>query len=166
MSFKPVSLADFNMKPFYDIDKRWMLITAGDKDRMNTMTASWGGVGTLWNKPVVTVYVRPTRYTYDFLEEFDRFSLTFFPDSFRKDLTYLGTHSGRDEDKLANTSLTPCFDYAAPIFHEADTAIVCRTVNTLDLDPARFLCDYAEKNYPDKDYHRLYFGEVVDLLVK
>lgn len=89
------------------IGKDWMLVTAGVPGDFNTMTASWGGIGHLWNSPVAFVFVRPERYTYDFMEREDVFTLSFFDRSYRPDLTLLGTLSGRDTDKLARTSLTP-----------------------------------------------------------
>ena len=94
MELKRISPNELTLRPFYTLDKQWALLTAGDRARFNTMTVSWGGLGTLWNKPVATVYVRPQRYTYEFTERNEYFTLSFFGGNFMDDLQYLGSHSG------------------------------------------------------------------------
>ncbi|MEA5050830.1 MAG: flavin reductase family protein [Oscillospiraceae bacterium] len=160
------NIADFTARPFFDIDKGWMLVTAGDRGRFNTMTASWGALGTLWNRPAATIYVRPVRYTYEFLENNEIFTLSLFEaGACRPALSHLGTASGRDGDKLAGTGLTPVFTDGAtpPFFAEARAALVCRKIYWSDIDPAHFLADWIGRNYPEKDYHRMYVGEVLQL---
>jgi len=146
---------------FSMLDDEWMLVTAGNMQSFNTMTASWGGFGVLWNKPVVFVFVRPTRHTYNFMESAEVFTLTFFEEKYRKILQFCGSRSGRDTDKIKATGLIPA---ASPsggiIFDQAYLALDCRKVYTSDIDPAHFLDSTIEKNYPKKDYHRMYIGEI------
>jgi len=147
------------------IGRDWMLITAKAGDKLNTMTASWGGMGHLWNRDVVYIFIRPQRHTLNFIEENDSFTLTFFPESYRNDLTYLGTVSGRDEDKIAETSLTPVVEGEFPYFEESDVVIKCKKIYKQKLDRECFLDPSIEKNY-DNDYHFMYIGEVVEVLKK
>lgn len=149
---------------FQLFDDRWALITAGTEKKCNTMTASWGGLGVLWNKPVATIYVRPQRYTYEFLEGSDWFSLSFLPEDYRDALTYCGTASGRDGDKFAACGLHPDFESGVPCAAEADLVLICRKRYWNDLDPAN-MDEVGLKHY-DNDYHRMYIGEIVKVLVK
>ncbi|MFZ2028154.1 MAG: flavin reductase family protein, partial [Lactococcus raffinolactis] len=107
MTFKAVRIDTLDMNPFTKIGKEWLLITAGTADNCNTMTASWGGFGFLWNRNVATVYIRPQRYTKTFVDGTDTFTLSFFNGDFRKVMTYLGQTSGRDADKIVKAGLTP-----------------------------------------------------------
>jgi len=145
--------------------RRWLLLTAGDlaAGRFNMMTVAWGSLGTMWNRPFAQVVVRPTRHTYRFTEEFDSFTLTAFPERLRPVLKELGTRSGRDMDKMGGSGLTPVagLEVASPGFAEADLIIECRKLYWDDLDPARFLDPAIDKLYPEHDYHRVYFGEMV-----
>ena len=77
MEFKEIPVSEMEFNPFDKISKQWMLVTAGDKDSSNTMTASWGGVGIMWGKPVATVYIRPQRYTKEFIDKNEYFTLSF-----------------------------------------------------------------------------------------
>lgn len=147
------------------IGRDWMLITAKAGDKLNTMTASWGGMGHLWNRDVVYIFIRPQRHTLNFVEESDNFTLTFFPERYRNDLTYLGTVSGRNEDKIAETSLTPMVEGEFPYFEESDVVIKCKKIYKQRLDRECFLDPSIEKNY-DNDYHYMYIGEVVEVLKK
>ncbi len=149
---------------FHQIGKDWMLITAGKEGSFNTMTASWGGMGVLWNANVSFIVVRPSRYTYEFLEKEKYYSLSFFDDGNRRALQYCGAHSGRDTDKIAETGLTPLFDAQAPYFDEAKLSFICRKMYYQDLDPAHFLDPTIAANYKVQDYHRLYVGEIVKVL--
>ncbi len=147
------------------IGRDWMLITAKAGDKLNTMTASWGGMGHLWNRDVVYIFIRPQRHTLNFVEENDNFTLTFFPERYRNDLTYLGTVSGKDEDKIAESSLTPVVEEEFPYFEESDVVIKCKKIYKQRLDSDCFLDPTIEKNY-DNDYHFMYIGEVVEVLKK
>ena len=153
--------------PFAMIGDQWMLITAGDAERCNTMTASWGGVGVLWQAPVATCYVRPQRYTKQFMDEQEYFTLTFFPEQYRKQLQLCGTKSGRDMDKVKECGFTvKTAACGAPYFEEAELVIVCRKRYVQDFDPDAIPEDVKEKQYPNKDYHTMYIGEIVEVLSK
>ena len=153
--------------PFAMIGDQWMLITAGDVERCNTMTASWGGVGVLWQAPVATCYVRPQRYTKQFLDEQEYFTLTFFSEEYRKQLQLCGTRSGRDMDKVKECGFTvKAAACGAPYFEEAELVIVCRKRYVQDFDPANIPEDVKEKQYPNQDYHTMYIGEIVEVLSK
>ena len=145
--------------------EQWMLLTAGDFDQghFNTMTVAWGSLGTMWGRPFAQVVVRPVRYTYEFIEQYDTFTLCAFPEDYTPALQLLGTKSGRDGDKIAEAGLKPIASsrVAAPGFDEAELIIECRKIYADDLDPAHFLDPKIDRNYPKKDYHRFYFGQVV-----
>ncbi len=144
---------------------QWMLLTAGDFEagHYNTMTVAWGSLGTMWGRPFAQVVVRPVRYTYGFMEQYDTFTLCAFPPEYEPALQLLGTKSGRDGDKIAETNVTPIgsSQVASPCFDEAELIIECRKIYADDLDPACFLDPEIARSYPNKDYHRFYFGEVV-----
>jgi len=145
--------------------RQWLLLAAGDlgKGEYNVMTVGWGGFGVMWNKPLAMIVVRPTRYTIRFTDAFDSFTLCAFPEEHRRSLSYCGSHSGRDGDKVKASGLTPVPSrtVAAPGFDEAELIIECRKIYGDDLDPSRFLDPSIESHYPRKDYHRMYFGEIV-----
>ncbi len=163
----PINVLDITDNVFKLISKDWMLVTAGDLGDFNTMTASWGAFGELWHKKICVCFVRPNRHTYQFLEKTDRFTLSFFDEQHRDALKYCGHHSGRDVDKIAYTGLTPIeMESGNVCFEEARLVIECKKVYTHNLDPARFLDPAIEEEYPKKDYHRMYIGEVVTALRK
>lgn len=164
--FRLIQPEDMQGNPFSLIGKGWMLITAG-ADRCNAMTASWGGLGVMWNKNVAFVVVRPQRYTKEFLDAEPAFSLSFLGDEHRKALSYLGTVSGRDEDKMARSGLTVTREDGVPHFAEAHTVLICRKLFAQPYNPAAFLDrDIVARQYPDKDFHTLYIAEIVKALAK
>jgi flavin reductase (DIM6/NTAB) family NADH-FMN oxidoreductase RutF len=170
------NIRDFSGSPSERIGEGWMLLSAGDtrtdRGNWNTMTASWGGLGVLWARDVAFVFVRPPRHTYGFFNAASLFSLSFFDPSFHKALEICGDTSGRDTDKAAKAGLTPIvFETAgteAPAvgFQEAREIIICRKLYTHDFDPALFLDPAIESMYPQKDYHRMFIGEITALKVK
>lgn len=153
------------LDPFSIFDQRWFLLTAGDfaKGDYNTMTVSWGFLGTMWSRPVAQVVVRPQRYTREFMDKYDTFTLCAFPEKHRPALELLGTKSGRDGDKIAASGLTPIAapKVAAPVFKEADLIFECRKLFRLPMTAESMLSDTALKNYPGNDYHIMYIGEVL-----
>lgn len=165
MSRKPISLNRLSVQAHYLWAKQWLLLTAGDfeKGHFNTMTVGWGSLGTMWGKPFAQVVVRPHRYTFEFIERYDTFTLTVFSDDYRGALNLLGTKSGRDGDKIAETGLTPIASQrvAAPGFAEAELILECQKIYWDDLNPGGFLDPAIENNYPQRDYHRVYFGEIL-----
>lgn len=145
--------------------RQWLLLAAGDfaAKRYNCMTVAWGSLGTMWNRPFAQVVVRPTRYTYEFMAAYDTFTLCAFPEALRPALQLLGSRSGRDGDKIAAAGLTPvaASRVAAPAFAEAELVLECRRLYWQDLDPSHW-CDPAiEDQYPQRDYHRVTFGEIL-----
>lgn len=161
---KPTELTDNIIKL---ISQDWMLISAGDNQKFNTMTASWGGVGYLWNKPVVYVFVRPERYTYEFIETNNNFSLSFFGKEYKKILSVLGSNSGREIDKMYNSGLTAYFtELNTPVFKEARITIECRKLY------GTMLCedDFTDKDSFGKWYdqlhgslHKMYIAEIINI---
>jgi len=143
-----------------------MLLAAGDFARkdFNAMTISWGSLGVIWGKPFAQVFVRKSRYTYQFMEKSESFTLSVFPEERRGGLSYCGSHSGRSGDKLRLAGLTPTasLSVSAPGFEEAELLIECRKMYFSEMFPAHFLDQSIQANYPaPQDYHRVYFGEVV-----
>lgn len=167
---KKISIQELDINAYTAFDEKWALVTAGKtKDTFNTMTISWGHLGSLWSHdiPTAIVYIRPSRYTKQFVDNNDYFSLSFFSEEHKDDLTYLGTHSGKDEDKIAKTSLTVVDNNKAVYFKEADTVIICRKLYADVLKEECFIDkDVMNKTYPLKDFHTMYVGEIVEVLVK
>ena len=141
-----------------------MILAAGDfaTGRFNAMAIGWGSLGRIWGRPFIQVFVRPTRYTYEFMEEFNTFTVAALPPDYQKAIEVLGTKSGREMDKIVAAGLTPepSLRVAAPSFTEAELVIECRKIYFQDLNPANFLADYIAPHY-GRDYHRMYFGEIV-----
>ncbi len=153
--------------PFKLIGADWMLITAGGPGHWNTMTASWGGLGVLWDHNVCFCFVRPTRHTWSFMERTVRFTLSFFDEEYRDALAFCGAHSGRDVDKAAETGLTPeALESGAMTFAEARLVIEARKIYAHDIDPTRFIDPAVTRFYPAKDYHRMYIGAVEKCLIR
>ena len=152
---------------FSRIGEQWMLITAGTGAQCNTMTASWGGLGVLWGTNVAACFVRPQRYTYEFIEKSPFFTLSFFGEERRQALSLCGTKSGRDLDKVKACGFTVCTAACgAPYFEEARLVLVCRKRFVQEMDPGSIPEDVKEKWYPQKDYHTLYVGEILEVLRK
>lgn len=165
MPLNPVPPAQWIAQPVGLFEPGWLLLTAGDfaTGAFNAMTVSWGSLGVMWSKPFAQVVVRPQRYTFEFIEQYPTFTLCAFPREYRLALSKLGSTSGRDGDKIAASGLTPITAAvaAAPIYAEASLAIECRKLYWQDLDPAHFLDPAIQANYPQNDYHRAYFGEIL-----
>ena len=146
-------------------DNQWLLLTTGDfaERKFNTMTVGWGSFGVMWSRPFAQVVVRPTRYTFEFMNKYDTFTLTAFPEKHRKALQLLGSQSGRDLDKITKAGLTPIASakIPSPAFREAELIIECQKIYWDDFKPANFLLPEIEKKYPEQDYHRIYFGEIL-----
>jgi len=165
MNRKPIDIYSFNVRPHHLWNQQYMLLASGDfkTGDFNCMTVGWGSLGTMWGRPFAQVVVRPTRYTYGFMERFETFTLTAFPEAFRDDLDLLGTKSGRDGDKMSETGLTPIASkkVAAPVFAEAELVLECRKMYWEDMNPERFLDESIHKQYPGRSFHRIYYGEIL-----
>lgn len=167
MSFEDIKIKDYTPDSF-GLKNKWMLITAAKSDgTVNTMTASWGGFGVMWNKEVAYVVIRPQRYTKEFVDSAESFSLSFFDNSYKKALSHLGSVSGRDEDKIATAGLTVQLRNEIPYFEEAEEVILVKKLFVQPIQQEAFLDkDIIEKWYPEKDFHYLYIAEVTDILKK
>lgn len=162
MSYREIKPEQISANPFQQIGSQWMLVTAEKDGKVNTMTASWGGLGVLWRKNVAFVFLRPQRYTKTFVDAGDRFTLSFYGEEYRKTLTYLGRVSGRDEDKVKESGLTVQDFGGAPAFNEAELVLTCKKLYAQELDSACFMQnnDCNETCYPGKDYHTMYVAEI------
>ena len=166
MSFQEINVREFSMKPFKMIGDQWMLVTAGDQIKYNTMTASWGGIGVMWGKNVAVTVIRPQRYTKEFVDKEELFSVSFLKDGHRDAIKLCGSVSGRDHDKIKEAGLTPVFIDGVPAFEEADTILICRKMYRTSMNPADFIDKDADsKFYPEKDYHDMYIAEIVKAVV-
>ena len=145
-------------------DKKWALLTAGNGESFNTMTISWGGLGTIWGKPVATVYVRTSRYTHDFMDANEFFTVSFYPEECRQILGVLGSKSGRDMDKMKESGLTPVQAGGSMSFKEAEVTLVCRKLFRQQLDVANMPEDVAKAMYEGQAPHDMYIGELVDII--
>lgn len=165
MQRNPIAFNDLLVRAHHLWSEHWLVLTAGNfaEGHFNAMTVGWGSLGTMWSKPFAQVVVRPSRHTREFMEQYDTFTLCAFPEAHRKAVQLLGTKSGRDGNKIAEAGLTPvaATTVAAPCFAAAELVIECRKMYWQDMDSANFLDRAIGKNYPQKDYHRIYFGEIV-----
>ena len=170
LGFKKIESANLvkeQINPFEMIGKDWMLVTAGNENGWNTMTASWGFMGVMWGKNVATTVIRPQRYTKEFIDKNEYFTLSFFEEEQRGALAYCGKYSGRDVDKAKETGLAPLFVDGTTAFEQAKTIIVCKKLYVQDMDPESFVDTSIDGQwYPDKDYHTAYVGEIVAVYVK
>lgn len=180
MEFKELNIKDLKINPCRMIGQERMLITAGNEKSYNSMTASWGHIGALWGKhvngrPTVEIFVRPSRYTDSFIDNNECFSLSFFDKTYQKDLSYIGSHSGREENKIAKTNLTPLFIDNVPAFHEAKMIIIAKKLYKGKIEKDRFIDKSIIKDFYDTDnghaynndsYHNVYIGEILKILVK
>lgn len=161
MSFKEIKPNELKSSVFEDIGSKWMLLTSAKNDgSINTMTASWGGLGVLWNKNVFFCFVRPQRYTHEFTEESDRISLSFFDEKYREALKFCGTKSGRDYDKIKETGLTVFNDNGLIGFCEAERIIYGKKLYKGEILPECFLSDELKAHYKNNDYHTVYICEI------
>jgi len=165
MTLIPISFDGLLVRSHYLWNKQRLLLTAGDfaAGRYNTMTVGWGSLGTMWERPFAQVVVRPSRYTFQFMEQYDTFTLCVLPAHLEPAWQLLGTKSGRDGDKIAESGLTVIAStrVAAPCFAEAELVIECRKMYWDDIVPEHFLDPEIDRNYANKDYHRIYFGEIL-----
>ena len=166
--WQEIAPTDIDLNPVQMIDKDWLAVSAGKEGDMNLMTISWGTIGELWGKPVFTVFVSTSRYTFQFMEENDYFTVTHFPESMRDKLSYLGRVSGRDEDKVAGAGLTVEFtDLGNPIYAESDLAIECKKLYDQQFDAS--LMPAEQREWYERTglcIHYMYIGEIVHVWKK
>ena len=155
---------NFTVDIFTKLDKEWALLAAGTPDDHNAMTVSWGGMGTLWGKPVVTVYVRPSRHTFGYMEKNEFFTLSFFKEGYRKALALMGSKSGRDIDKDRAAGLEAKAVGDSVGYKEAEVTILCKKLYFDDFKPERIPEELRTANYDGGDWHRMYIGEVLEII--
>lgn len=154
--------SDAVARAFQNIGNEWALLAAGDAKQSNAMTISWGSLGFIWQRPIVTALVRPQRHTLQFTENFDLFSISFFNASYHKALTLLGTQSGRNGDKIAQAGLTPTFAEDAPVYKEAYLTVIARKLYRGKFEQAGFVAPEIDTEfYPERDHHIVYYAEIV-----
>lgn len=162
---KEVNLESLQFNPFEKLGKDWCLITSKKDDKTNTMTASWGGFGILWNKPVVTIYLRPQRYTKEFIDSSGNFTLSFYEEKYKKILSYLGTVSGKEENKIAKSGLTLGIDQKFPYFKESNLVLECKVIYESKINQEGFKEErLIKQNYPKNDFHIVYVAEITKVL--
>lgn len=161
-----INVRDIPQSPVKLINDDWGLVTAGNESGWNTMTVSWGALGEIWGRDAAFIFIRPQRYTYEFTERQELFTLSFLEPEHRDILRICGAKSGRDCDKAALTGLKPIFIDGTVAFEQAQYTIVCRKLSSQLLDPKGFLDSSIEDNYSAKDYHRMYIGEIVKVYKK
>lgn len=167
-TFQPYPIDLLELNPFTKIGTEWMAVTAGDAAKVNTMTASWGTIGVLWGKNVVSIFIRDSRYTKEFIDKHDTFSLTFFDPKQKAALKYFGAVSGRREDKIAGAKMHIGYaDDGTPYIDEGNFILVCRKLSATRISPDQFLDDEIDGAwYKDKDYHTMYIAEVKEILAR
>ena len=166
-SFIKADTSTLNDNFFKKIGSEWMLVTAGDSNSFNTMTASWGGVGVLWNKNVTFTFIRDSRYTLEFIDNSDYYSLSFFGGEMKKELAFCGANSGRDVDKIKETGLVPVFDTSAPYFEQAELVLICKKLYKQKMTSDSFFDkSLSDTFYSDNDWHEIFVGEIVSVLKK
>lgn len=161
----PIDLVEFN--PFNKISKEWALVTAGTKTKSNTMTVSWGGLGELWGKHVVYIFVRESRYTKEFIDNGSFFTMAFLDEKYRDALKYCGANSGRDGDKFAAAGLNCNYIHGIPHPDEANLVFVCQKMAAVPITEENMIdADIMKKWYADKDMHTMYVGEIIEVLAR
>lgn len=161
----PIEMLEFN--PFSKIGKEWALVSAGSRQNVNTMTISWGGMGVMWGKNVVFVFIRDTRYTKELIDRNEFFSLTFLSEKYREALNYCGSHSGRDEDKIANAGLTSNVKIGIPYIDEGNLVLLCHKLSATRITEDSFLShDIKDKWYGDGNMHTMYIAEIMEVLAR
>ena len=166
-NFHEISTKDLADNTFKMIGNDWMLVTAKKDNQVNTMTASWGGLGVMWGKDVAYVVIRPQRYTKEFVDASETFSLSFFDDKAKSILAYCGRVSGRTEDKIKKTGLTTVYHEDTPYFSQAHTVLICKKLYGQPMSKDSFMNSaILEHWYPDDDLHTLYIAEITNVFVK
>lgn len=166
--FRQITYSDFDEEAIKLIGDEWMLVAAGNSESYNMMTANWGGLGWLWNKPVAFIFVRPQRYTFQFTERENYFTLTFFEEAQKDILRLMGSKSGRDFDKMNYEGLTAFETENGSIaFREARIVLECKKLFATTLNGDDFIdTELRERVYPQRDFHIMYVGEITGIWVK
>ncbi|MDE7285049.1 MAG: flavin reductase [Lachnospiraceae bacterium] len=165
-AFQQFPIEQLEINPFEKIGKEWALVSAGSKKKANTMTISWGGVGVLWGKNVAFIFIRDSRYTKEFIDANDFFSVSFLNNQYREALNYCGSHSGRDEDKLKNAGLNWNYKLSIPFVDEGNLVLLCQKLSATKINEDSFLAPDIKKWYTDGDMHTMYVAEILEVLAR
>lgn len=165
--FTKIPAEEITENPFKLIGTDWALVTSGNKDSFNTMTVSWGGVGIMWGKPSAFTFIRPQRYTFEFTEKNEYYTMCFFDEKYSKALQFCGSKSGRDYDKVKETGLTSAFtEDGIPYFEEAKLVLVCKKAYSQFLTEESFEDKTnVSKWYEQKDFHKMYISEIKEVMI-
>ena len=165
-TFQPFPIEQLEINPFEKIGKEWALVSAGSRKKANTMTISWGGVGVLWGKNVAFIFIRDSRYTKEFIDSNDFFSVSFLNDQYRDALNNCGSHSGKDEDKLKNAGLNWNYKLSIPFVDEGNLILLCQKLSATKINEDSFLAPEIKKWYADGDMHTMYVAEILEVLAR
>ena len=165
-AFQPFPIEELEFNPFEKIGKEWALVSAGSKKSANAMTISWGGVGFLWGKNVVFIFIRDSRYTKELIDTYDLFSVSFLNDRYREALNYCGSHSGRNEDKMANAGLTWNYKHSIPFVDEGNLVLLCEKLSATRITEESFLSPHIKDWYADGNMHTMYVAEIIEVMAR
>ncbi len=167
-NFQKHDYFSFSNKLLYNILNNWILISAGNLTKYNMMTASWATFGILWNKPIAQVFIRPSRYTYDFIDENEFFSICFFNDSYKDILALLGSKSGKNFNKMKIQGLNPIdYENKTIYFEQSEQVLILKKIYKTKFDGNDIDKDVKSLFYPDnKDFHFIFYGQIVNYLTK
>lgn len=177
MSFKEIEIDKLNLNPMTLFGKDWGIISAGNQENgYNGMTIAWGHLGAIWDRktskgkiiiPTACVYLRPQRYTKQFFDNEELFSIAFFDTKYKKALGYMGSHSRKDEDKIKNAKLTPLFIDGTTAYQEAKMILICKKIYHAPILENGFeTVNIVRENYPNKDFHEMYVGEILKVYIQ
>jgi flavin reductase (DIM6/NTAB) family NADH-FMN oxidoreductase RutF len=160
-------IEDAVAQAFRGLGHEGALLTVGDATKFNAMTIGWGALGFIWERNIVTVLVRPSRYTHEFIEKFASFTVSFYHREHHNALSILGTRSGRDTDKVALAGLTPAFIDGVVTFREAYLTVVAKQLCRMQLQPGDFIDPTIDGQcYSKQDYHTIYQAEVIKVIAQ
>lgn len=165
-SFQPFPIEQLELNPFTKIGNEWALVTAGNKEKYNTMTVSWGGLGVMWGKNVAFLFIRNSRYTKEFIDQNGMFSISFLNEKYRDAMNYCGSNSGRNCDKFKEAKLTAGFRHGIPYVDEASLVLVCSKMAAVPIEKDSFTDKGVDKWYPNDDMHVMYVAEIVELMAR
>ncbi len=163
---KEISIENFKENPFTMIGKDWLLITAEKDNKTNMMTASWGGLGVMWGKNVASVYIRPSRYTKEFIDQGEKFSICVLPENFREAYNLCGSKSGRQIDKVKESGLKVEKSDDCPYFSESKLVLICKKIYSQPMYAENLMDEAARDRFWKDDVHELYMAEIEKILIK
>ena len=166
--FKTIDPEEITTNFFHELNVNWALLTSGNRDNYNTMTVSWGNTGILWHEPVVIVYCRPQRYTFEFLNKHDYYTLSLFDPEYKHIVQYCGSHTGRNVNKIQETGLKPLFTEKGNIGYEQSKLVLeCQIIYSDDIKESNFIDkSLVGSIYPGKDFHRFFIGRITGCYIK